>query len=289
MHLCLPIAHLCHSAAVKKSQHAVDALWALGLLGQPPSEGTLKVLLARLAADASKLQPGQLSAIVWSLQRMGAEHLCPQELKRPLEALKLPFSVHQRLLPASWSNVESIMQEVEFRRDEIRLGEGGVEKVLEESRLTAWQSCTGLSFSYSGKTMAPQPMTPTVIKLREALAEHTGQLYDGVLINLYMTPSVGMRFHQDPGQGEEWTEETAVVSVGETRQFVMRRVDDHADRHVFYVSSGDCVRMFGACQRDWQHCVKVEGGAAAAGGGPRVSFVFKQSMAHAGGLSEVGP
>jgi alkylated DNA repair dioxygenase AlkB len=90
-----------------------------------------------------------------------------------------------------------------------------------------------------------------------------------------------MRFHSDPGQGEFWCEDTAVVSVGDTRQFIMRRIDNHACRHVFYVSSGDCVRMFGDCQQQWQHCIKVEDSKVQAGG--RVSFVFKQSMQHKGG------
>lgn len=58
-------------------------------------------------------------------------------------------------------------------------------QVLSESRLTAWQSDDGLEFSYSGKVMEPAPFSPNVLRLRDALYERTGVLYDGVLLNLY--------------------------------------------------------------------------------------------------------
>lgn len=58
-------------------------------------------------------------------------------------------------------------------------------QVLSESRLTAWQSSDGLPFAYSGKVMEPAPFSPNVLRLRDALYERTGVLYDGVLLNLY--------------------------------------------------------------------------------------------------------
>lgn len=57
--------------------------------------------------------------------------------------------------------------------------------MLSESRLTAWQSSDGLPFAYSGKVMEPAPFSPNVLRLRDALYERTGVLYDGVLLNLY--------------------------------------------------------------------------------------------------------
>lgn len=57
--------------------------------------------------------------------------------------------------------------------------------MLSESRLTAWQSSDGIPFAYSGKVMEPAPFSPSVLRLRDALYERTGVLYDGVLLNLY--------------------------------------------------------------------------------------------------------
>lgn len=84
-----------------------------------------------------------------------------------------------------------------------------------------------------------------------------------------------MRYHSDPDVGTVWTQDTSVVSVGDTRQFSLRQTLDHSlGRHVFYLSSGDCVRMTEGCQRDYQHCVKV----AKEDVGARISLVFKQSI-----------
>lgn len=84
-----------------------------------------------------------------------------------------------------------------------------------------------------------------------------------------------MRYHSDPDVGTVWTQDTSVVSVGDTRQFALRETLDHTRRHSFYLSSGDCVRMTAGCQRDYQHCVKVAKDEV----GPRISLVFKQSIA----------
>lgn len=84
-----------------------------------------------------------------------------------------------------------------------------------------------------------------------------------------------MRYHSDPDVGTVWTEDTSVVSVGDTRQFALRKTLDHTCRHAFYLSSGDCVRMTAGCQHEYQHCVKVAKDEV----GPRVSLVFKQSIA----------
>lgn len=87
--------------------------------------------------------------------------------------------------------------------------------------------------------------------------------------------SSAMRYHSDPDVGTVWTQDTSVVSVGDTRQFILRETHDHSRRHSFYLSSGDCVRMMGTCQRDYQHCVKASKDDV----GPRISLVFKQSIA----------
>lgn len=84
-----------------------------------------------------------------------------------------------------------------------------------------------------------------------------------------------MRYHSDPDVGTVWTQDTSVVSVGDTRQFALRETHDHSRRHAFYLSNGDCVRMTSGCQRDYQHCVKV----AKEDVGARISLVFKQSIA----------
>jgi len=154
-------------------------------------------------------------------------------------------------------------------------------KEVPEPRLTAWQGSH--PFHYSGKEMfGPPALTPLVARVRDKVAEVTGDYYDHVLLNLYMDGSVGLKFHIDPGQGKYWTNRTAVVSVGGTREFVLRQIDNHNVRHRYLVSSGDIAMMYDDCQLKYQHAVRVVGKEEV---GPRISLVFKQSLTHGDGSS----
>lgn len=167
------------------------------------------------------------------------------------------------------------MPEVALQRDTIYLDNGT--RAVPEARLTAWQSDIGATFRYSGKEMEAPPggMTPRVAAVRDALQQLLGERFDSVLINYYEDGKCGMRYHVDPLYGC-WTPNTAVVSVGATRQFIFREEADHSVRWCYRVRSGDVVFMSGDCQERLQHCVKVE--AEAADAGPRMSLVFKQRL-----------
>ena len=91
---------------------------------------------------------------------------------------------------------------------------------------------------------------------------------------------------------------TSVVSVGATRQFVFRGIDDAAKRATFRLRHGDVMHMFGDCQKAWQHSVvraRPGRGLITQHGGDgdgtaeassdhsesaRISLVFKRSLAH---------
>jgi alkylated DNA repair dioxygenase AlkB len=111
--------------------------------------------------------------------------------------------------------------------------------------------------------------------VRDRLAALTGEHYDSVLVNYYPDGKCGMRFHVDPLY-KTWTPNTAVVSIGHTRTFVFRAMEDHSRRWVYPVANGDLVVMFGDCQEVLQHAIRVEREAGDAG--PRMSLVYKQNI-----------
>ena len=53
--------------------------------------------------------------------------------------------------------------------------------------------------------------------------------------------------------GEEPT--IASVSLGATRDFLLRKNSDHSEKHVFNLSSGDLIIMRGNTQKTWMHAV----------------------------------
>ena len=157
--------------------------------------------------------------------------------------------------------------QVRPRRERIRSGSRKPsQRVIAESRLTAWQSEAGAPFAYAGKVMQPTQaggaggaggagLSPAIARGRELLRARMGRAYDSCLINYYPDAKSGMRFHADPGQGDEggwgWEKRavspicgarrhsvfshmsadllrftgfsTAVVSVGDPRRFVFRQ------------------------------------------------------------------
>ena len=209
--------------------------------------------------------------------------------------------------------VSDLLAEIPFKSDDIVTASG---RTVAERRETAWQTAVRSigGFHYSGKTMLPQSckyndsssnnnendddacardnngFSPIVQQIARAVEVATGASYDCVLLNYYPDGGSAMRYHSDPDQGIRWGNDTAVVSVGETRRFCFRAIpssnhgatpqrcvgspgskssrsgadveSDASGRvHSFHVFSGDVVHMFGQCQYLYQHCVmKAENG-----------------------------
>jgi len=228
-----------------------------------------RALQAHAAAPSERQPPRARKLALKRVARLEQRARTPSPPPFDADAAALPFAVYPNLCPGL--SVEALTGEADFRRDDVVTASGAL---LPESRLTGWQSDVGASFHYSGKTMEPSgPLTPRVAAVRDALHQRFGVRYDSVLLNLYPCGASAMRFHSDPGQGVEWQEDTAVVSVGSERRFVFREIADHSRRWAYTLRGGDCVRMFADCQKRLQHAVLSEAGDVA----PRVSLVFKLS------------
>jgi alkylated DNA repair dioxygenase AlkB len=168
--------------------------------------------------------------------------------------------------------------ELPLRADKLvtRTGETVVER-----RQTCWLSEPGIGcLAYSGKLMPPSPLTPHVLELRDDMLRLHGERYDAALCNFYDSEAA-CAYHADPEHGSYWALPTSVVSAGETRRFVFRRIDAPSEVHSFWFFSGDVVRMWGPCQKDFHHAVlKAEGEHSS---GDRISVVFKRALVRANG------
>eukprot|EP00188_Purpureofilum_apyrenoidigerum_P006207 Plantae.Rhodophyta-Purpureofilum_apyrenoidigerum.ctg9229.p1 GENE.Plantae.Rhodophyta-Purpureofilum_apyrenoidigerum.ctg9229~~Plantae.Rhodophyta-Purpureofilum_apyrenoidigerum.ctg9229.p1 ORF type:complete len:396 (+),score=51.31 Plantae.Rhodophyta-Purpureofilum_apyrenoidigerum.ctg9229:164-1351(+) len=251
-------------------RHLSDAVWASALLQVPCVEGRMVAALQSLGEGFPRMSTEDVTKVAWSAERLQLADKLPPSIWTYVKGL--PFEVLQGALTDLNLTVEHLKDEVILNRDMITLNG----RELGESRLTAWQHENGRPFLYSGKCMEGPTFTPVVRAVATRLAELTGVNYDGCLINYYADGQTGMRYHSDPDQGTYWTTDTAVVSIGDTRQFIFRRADDYSMRHVYYVTGGDVVIMRGDCQERFQHCVKVESNAEDCG--PRMSLVYKRSL-----------
>ena len=259
------------------------------------------------------LRPDQLSGLKWAFDTFhfaasatNEKVHIPVYLRLAYEDLGLPFRiVPGGCLPRGTTepnqpevlealSVDRFINEVDFQVDRIVTQSN---RVVEERRQTAWQGDDGVHpFQYSEKSMPRKDWTPMVRAIRNHLkeAETIGQYFDCCLLNLYPNGESGMRYHIDPDQGFLWDYDTAVVSIGATRQFSFREilsepsielksglqgtnktVGDATKPHTFYVLHGDVTHMFGDCQTRFQHAVKksLERNEKAA----RVSLVYKRT------------
>ena len=294
------------------------ALWSLGMI-YPPRSASAAVTAAAAALSASLVdaEGAHLAALeaagaVWACETLGV----PPSAALARASEGVPFRLHVRAVEGALSAgepsaaVRALAADIPWRRDEIASGSAEPSaRVVVEDRETCWLSDEGLRFDYSGKRMASSgALSGRVGAVRDAVRATLGDHYESVLINHYPDGGSGMRFHADPGQGEQggWGYSTAVVSCGETRLFTFRRADAPDVRLTFAVRHGDVLHMHGDCQQAWQHSVVREtpgrgasgkgaggeggkgagGSVAAASGqepaltpsGSRLSFVFKRSL-----------
>ena len=271
-------------------------VWALAVLQRPLLELPIQNLHDALDDAASELEVHRAAEAQWaweSLQRDAETNALASTPPRLVARTQdLPFAVRLGAVDKSLLSLDGLCEEAAPQRDVMKSGSTVPSKdEVVERRLTAWQSEVDASFGYSGKLMAPRVGTelqagfsPLVQQLRNVLAcPPIGRFYDSVLVNYYAGGKVGMNFHSDPGQGEEWGYSTCVVSVGDVRSFVFRRIGNPSQRCSFALRAGDVVEMFGRCQAEYQHSVKTEVSDEAAG--PRMSLVFKRTLKTEGGCS----
>lgn len=159
-----------------------------------------------------------------------------------------------------------IVAETGWRQERIRTPGGWVD----QPRLTAWQGDSGAIYVYSGIRNVPQPWTPTVGELRDAISQHCGVRFNSVLLNRYRTGTDSMGWHADhePELGPEPI--IASLSLGVARRFDLRHNVTAVVRS-FRLMSGSLLVMRGKTQSEWRHRVPKEPTIA----GERVNLTFR--------------
>lgn len=169
--------------------------------------------------------------------------------------------------------IEKIKNQISLRSDMILIGRGEEQVEVPERRQTAWLSNNSkLTFEYSGKVMSPKPIPTFIESIRIKILEDFGIDFDGVLVNYYPDGTVSMGYHSDPIQ-DKWTNDFIILSLGSTRDFVFRQIDNHESKIKFCLGDGDLIYMYDNCQEKYEHCLKKN----KTDNQERVSLVFKKS------------
>lgn len=165
----------------------------------------------------------------------------------------LEIEVVRRALDPSLADAafEALRASVPWRQE--RLVMFGRE--IDVPRLEAWIADPGLSYTYSGVRHEPQSWTPELLDMRGIVGALAHESFNSVLCNLYRDGSDGVDWHADDER--ELGDEPVIgsVSLGASRRFDLRRVDDHSVRASVELHHGDVVIMRGTTQALWRHRV----------------------------------
>ena len=125
-------------------------------------------------------------------------------------------------------------------------------KEVSEPRLSTWHAEADLPYTYSGVPRTPHPWKEPLSSLRTACEAHTGQSFNGALLNLYRTGLDAMGWHSDDEPVNGPNPVIASISLGAERRFDFRHKQT---REVISVvlPHGSLLVMSGACQTYWLH------------------------------------
>jgi len=157
-----------------------------------------------------------------------------------------------------------------WRQDYLRM----FGRLIAVPRLESWVADEGLDYTYSGIHHDPDPWSEELIALRDLVSEHAGATFNSVLCNLYRDGNDGVDWHADDESEFGPMPVIGSLSLGATRRFDMRRVDDHAEKIELDLHSGDLLIMRGTTQALWRHRVPKTKKAV----GERINLTFRLVM-----------
>ena len=154
-------------------------------------------------------------------------------------------------LSAADAAFKALRTKIAWRQDHLKMfGE-----IIPVPRLEAWIADEGLDYTYSGIHHEPDPWIDELIELRNLSSVHSGTTFNSVLCNLYRDGNDGVDWHADDEPEFGLMPVIASLSLGATRRFDLRRVDDHSIKIELDLHHGDLVIMSGTTQSLWRHRV----------------------------------
>ncbi len=146
--------------------------------------------------------------------------------------------------------MERLRKEIEWEQHRIKI----FGQWVDCPRLSAWYGDPGAMYSYSSLSLTPKAWTPTLLEVRNQLAETIERPFNSVLLNLYRNGNDSMGWHSD----DEWelglNPVIASISLGDSRMMKFRhRSDPEVSKYALELSSGSLLIMAGTTQKFWQH------------------------------------
>jgi len=165
------------------------------------------------------------------------------------------------------SLMRQLVDDTEWRQEQITV----YGKPYLQPRLSAWHG--DLSYSYSGIRLEPLPWTPVLRQLKQRIEALTDLEFNSVLLNYYRDGSDGMGMHSDDERELGPRPGIASLSLGETRDFVLKhRFRKDIETVKLPLAAGSLLLMQGDTQQFWRHGINKMRRPC----GPRMNLTFRK-------------
>lgn len=157
-------------------------------------------------------------------------------------------------------------------------------KIYDIPRLTAWYGDSGTGYKYSGIMNEPLPWIPVLDDLKNKIESACADWdfdnainsmnakFNSLLINKYRDGNDKVSWHCDDEKEFGINPVIASLSLGATRKFQVRSLDDKTDKKEFLLNSGSLIIMKGAFQHNWEHQIPLQKTVSA----PRLNLTFRK-------------
>lgn len=144
-------------------------------------------------------------------------------------------------------------------------------KMVNIPRLTAWYGDFDKEYTYSGVKLKPIGWTDELLTIKRAVEEKAATSFSSVLLNLYRNGNDSVAWHSDDEKELGINPTIASVSLGSSRTFRLRHLEDKSLIRVVELTHGSLLIMQGETQHNWEHEIpKRKGGVR-----PRINLTFR--------------
>lgn len=122
-------------------------------------------------------------------------------------------------------------------------------------RFSSWHGNNDKPYTYSGLTLQPNAWNDGLLHLKNRIEIIAGINFNSVLMNWYRNGDDHLSWHTDAEKELGKNPIIASANFGETRDFMLRRNDNHSCKLSIPLRHGTLLIMRGELQHFWQHCV----------------------------------